>query len=705
MTTCSTVEDFSKAIRCNADIRLTSGVYRLEEPVLLDGLQNVTITGEKGTCFTCCRELSGTFQKFRDSIFCVSLEKNLPIDQVFVNRKPYVMCRYPNYMPDEVLGGYEADALSKERVARWADPTGGYVRALHAHEWGGNSYVIEGKNPDNTLRLKWMGDNNRGGEAHRKFVMVENIFEELDAPGEWFYHPKEGKLYLIPEAGTDLQTACVEYSVCDCFFELKNCKGLSIRDIDFYGSNRSMFRTPYKKVTRSDWAVGEQAAVLMEECESVTLAACTFRHIGSNCVFLKDRNKAVTVSDCTFQDCGASGVLAFGSQGAVRDLSTWENHKTKLSDDTPGPQNDRYPSKIEIKNSYFYNLGLYEKQSAAVSVSVASHVTVQGCTMHHLPRAGINVCDGSFGGHLFADNDIFDTVRETGDHGPFNSWGRDRFWSLGGMVTNGEKGKLKKPYALLDAVEPTVIRHNRITGRSGFGIDLDDGSSNYQIRDNLCCGVGIKLREGFHRTVKNNLLIRAPLDVHCAYWGSDDCIENNAVLSERPFNLLLFNKGNTTEIRHNLFIGCGKSVLRHKYLRKSAVNETAVMPIEEVMQMQFPQINFKPFPLVFGKQGAPEPPNLLATEDGSAGAKPQRVWGALVCDVDESVRTVGGLPDYHAVYVLKPGFWKLKFYGVQAGDAVYEINGNPVSCINDLKAATGSWREIKVIRKQQKIKL
>ena len=24
---------------------------------------------------------------------------------------------------------------------------------------------------------------------------------------------------------------------------------------------------------------------------------------------------------------------------------------------------------------------------------------------------------------------VFDTVRETGDHGSFNSWGRDRYWS------------------------------------------------------------------------------------------------------------------------------------------------------------------------------------------------------------------------------------------------------------------------------------
>jgi hypothetical protein len=32
---------------------------------------------------------------------------------------------------------------------------------------------------------------------------VENVFEELDAPGEWFLDSREGKLYYMPEPGVD----------------------------------------------------------------------------------------------------------------------------------------------------------------------------------------------------------------------------------------------------------------------------------------------------------------------------------------------------------------------------------------------------------------------------------------------------------------------------------------------------------------------
>ena len=39
---------------------------------------------------------------------------------------------------------------------------------------------------------------------------MENIFEELDAPGEWFLNSKTHTLYFYPPAGLDLKNAVVE---------------------------------------------------------------------------------------------------------------------------------------------------------------------------------------------------------------------------------------------------------------------------------------------------------------------------------------------------------------------------------------------------------------------------------------------------------------------------------------------------------------
>jgi hypothetical protein len=43
--------------------------------------------------------------------------------------------------------------------------------------------------------------------------------------------------------------------------------------------------------------------------------------------------------------------------------------------------------------------------------------------------AGILINDEFCGGHTIEYNYVYDCVKETRDHGPFNSWGRERFWS------------------------------------------------------------------------------------------------------------------------------------------------------------------------------------------------------------------------------------------------------------------------------------
>lgn len=91
---------------------------------------------------------------------------------------------------------------------------------------------------------------------------------------------------------------------------------------------------------------------------------------------------------------------------------------------------------------------------------------------------------------------------------------------------------------LADIVNPIIIRHNRLRCDRGWDIDLDDGSSNYQIYDNLCLNGGIKLREGFYRTVANNILINNTLHPHLWFKNNGDVFSHNIVMTEyKPINL------------------------------------------------------------------------------------------------------------------------------------------------------------------------
>lgn len=73
--------------------------------------------------------------------------------------------------------------------------------------------------------------------------------------------------------------------------------------------------------------------------------------------------------------------------------------------------------------------GSDEKQTSPVHISMSHKITVRHCSIYDVPRAGINISEGTFGGHLIEHCDVFNTVLETGDHGSFNSWGRDRYWT------------------------------------------------------------------------------------------------------------------------------------------------------------------------------------------------------------------------------------------------------------------------------------
>jgi hypothetical protein len=122
------------------------------------------------------------------------------------------MARYPDYDPTKTSVPYRgsaADAFTPERAAKWADPTGGFIHAMHAQSWGGYHYRITGKNGKNEVAHEGGWQNNRPSGMHKDARMVENIFEELDAPGEWFHDRKTNTLYLQPPAELDLSKATV----------------------------------------------------------------------------------------------------------------------------------------------------------------------------------------------------------------------------------------------------------------------------------------------------------------------------------------------------------------------------------------------------------------------------------------------------------------------------------------------------------------
>lgn len=682
-------------------IWLREGCYRQEKPLLLEtgmfaSLSLCAWEGERAEV-TGTRLLNPEWEPCGDGIYRAQLEKRMTFDGLFVNGKRQTLCRYPKERKGEILDGYTTQEDLWERAGNWKHPEGGYVRALHESDWGGNSYRILGKNEDGSLNLQWVGDNNRGKHWNPQKMMAENIREELTCEGEWFYESSSGILYFCPPKELCMETAVWEAAVCETLLHIRGTdaahpvRNIRIEGISFGMTARTMFSRPYERPLRGDWAIQRTGAILLENAEQVRIEHCRFHDCGSNALFFSGYQKDHVVCRSDLTQIGASGVLICGEVCAVRDASFWDGsqHKTEITDWQPGPKTEDYPRDIVIADNYFTENGLFEKQSAGVSISIAERIRVSGNTIHHMPRAGINMSDGCFGGHIIEKNDLFDCVRETGDHGPLNAWGRDRFWSLGGFDTSGKGGERKRHAARLDARSTNLIRWNRIHALHGFGIDLDDGASNYEIYQNLCLGAGIKTREGFDRIVHDNVLVGCPFEVHVSYAMNRDLFYHNIVYYSQPFHYICLNEGHTTIITDNLYWNGGSPVteieewenaycIADPHFIDPARNLYTVADDSAALQM-----GFAPFSMEdsdFGRADRPKPPAYLYhpvdTEQKSC-----LLEKMTLTDVrGEGMKSTAGLSEETgAMIVSLPALSLFERYGFRVSDVILEWNGKVVT--------------------------
>jgi hypothetical protein len=484
--------------------------------------------------------LSLQWRPYRDGIFQAKTPEDLSIDQLFVNGKSQRMARYPNYddtQPTLAYQGYAADAFSPEHAAAWADPTGGYIHAMHQSRWGGYHYRITGKNANGEVIYEGGWQNNRRSGMHKEFRMVENIFEELDAPGEWFHNGKTGTLYYMPSAGTDLNQAVVEVVRLSHLIEFQGSVEAPVRFLTLQGfvvrhAARTFMETK-EPMLRSDWAIYRGGAVMLTGTEDVRILDCEFDQVGGNAVFVNQYNRRTLVKGCHIHDAGASGVCFVGDPNAVRNPLFNYGQKNDLAkiDRTVGPQTENYPALGIVEDCLIHGIGRVERQPAGVQIEMAMKITVRDTSVYDCARAGINIGDGCWGGHLIERCDVFDTVLETHDHGSFNSWGRDRYWRSD-RDTSQKAIDVEPTLPFLDAMHTTTIRSSRWRCDHGWDIDLDDGSSNYEIYDNLLLNGGLKFREGFRRRAWNNIMVNNSFHPHVWYVNSGDEFHTNIVMTD-----------------------------------------------------------------------------------------------------------------------------------------------------------------------------
>jgi hypothetical protein len=474
-----------------------------------------------------------------------AVSASLSFDVLFLNGQRQRLARYPNYRAGVVpFGGASSDAVSASRVGRWShSPVGGFVHGLHGMRWGSEHFVIKGVNGNNTLSLEGPLCNARPAGLLDGSQVVENILDELDAPGEWYFDRGTGELSFYPPPGTDLASALIEVAGLERVIEFQGTSTAPVQWIDLDGFRYTHTSRTFAKcsevILRSDWQIHRGGAVFVTGAEDTTIRGSFFDAVGGAGVFVNGYNRRVSVTGNKFIGTGSSAILFMGLSSAVRNpLFGYYASTIQVSalDKTPGPKTADYPAQCTASDNLIHDIGEPEKQVAGIGIDMAQDITVSHNSIYAVPRAGINIGDGCWGGHLVEYNDVFDTVLETGDHGAFNSWGRDRFW-----VSN--IGEIESRVAsssgleLLDVVKPITLRNNRWRCDHGWDVDLDDGSSNYVITNNIFLAGGLKWREGYQRRGDNNMFADgAKMSVHVWPRSNRDVFTHNVFAGYEAVN-------------------------------------------------------------------------------------------------------------------------------------------------------------------------
>lgn len=523
------------------NIILRKGTYSPDVTIELNapeiGKKTITISAfeKEDVVISGAKKVELKWSKFNSNIYSAKVALDFVTDAMFINGNKAIMARYPNYdSKARFFNGTAADANSAERVHQWANPTGGFLHALHSGEWGGFHYRITGKDTEGKLKLEGGWQNNRPSPLHPKHRFVENIFEELDSPGEWFYNKSEQTVYYFPLENENLNESIFEFARLKTIFLLKGdeknpMQNVTISNIKFTGTKRVLMEK-HEPLLRSDWTLHRAGTITLDGTANITISNCQFNQLGGTAIMVSGFNREANISQNHIQDIGGSGVCFVGDVSAVRSPAfKYEQFLdyTKI-DKTPGPQNNLYPKNCTVYNNLIHNIGTIEKQATGVQIAMSESIIVKNNTIYNTPRAGINIGDGCWGGHEISFNDVFNTVLETGDHGAFNSWGRDRFWNAKRKYMDSIT-TAHPEIILLDAQKTSTIHNNRFRCDHGWDIDLDDGSSNYHIYNNICLNGGIKLREGFYRKVENNIMINNSFHPHVWFLNCDDIFRRNIV--------------------------------------------------------------------------------------------------------------------------------------------------------------------------------
>ena len=400
--------------------------------------------------------------------------KGITFRQLIFNGRRQPLARYPNFAPQNPYGGGWAYVDGKvvninegspgespqrftyraEDARHWSQPEEGEVFVFPRYNWWNNIVRIESVDPAKR-QILLAGKASFGIRPGDRYF-VQNLFEELDAPGEWYLDRKTWTLYFWPPAplsGQPVYAPCLKTIV-----EIASgASFLTLQGFTIEGCSGH--------------------AVVLNRCDHCLVAGNTIRNVGeydgAGVVTLRGSNNGVVGNDIS--EVGSHGIV-FSGGGDAPTLTAAANY---------------------ADNNYIHHTGVYCKEGVGILLTGVGHKITHNL-IHDGPRMGIR-----FGGnnHLIEYNHIRHVNLETEDTGAVYTWGHDWLNARGTVVR----------YNYLH----DILGYGRRDGRwvspyLAWGVYLDDNAGGVDVIGNIIVRAhraGIFLHNARDSRVENNIFV------------------------------------------------------------------------------------------------------------------------------------------------------------------------------------------------------